>query len=179
MAFLSNTISYITIKEVTFADIVGGNLNDILAGLFKGDDWGSILKVSSVLESVTRRAIAKKLGLPLNHKSMGKIHFAERLTLCYDLTLISKEAYEYANAIRELRNNLAHTGTELSLDIEKMKGQEFYKKYVSKLQGFVAIANQSAEDRGRGHKNTLVMCLITFIAQIAQSQYGEDWLKPQ
>ena len=167
----------IQINLENFKLITGIEFDHFFNHILKGDRWGNFLKVVSVLESTSKRAIALKTKIDPNSEAIGRIEFYNALQLCRELKLITEEAFAFANYLRQVRNDLVHKGFSLDLDIEKMKGTTFYKKYKDRIGQFVAIEGHDISNNDKEHFNTLIMGVCVFVSLINKELYGEDWLE--
>jgi len=163
------------VKTDTYQKLTGVDLKYLVTNLSYGDAWGALLKVAFVLETTAKRAVAFKRGADPLSSSVRRIDFNTALTLCRDAKIISDEAFNFADYIRQVRNNLVHKGGVLHLDVHELRGTSFYRKYVNHIEGFVSIDGQSVINGDKEHINYLVFGANAFVADIAKSLFQEDW----
>lgn len=151
-----------TIKESTFTTITGLDMRHFAAHVGQGDAWGSFLKITAILEGSSKRAIGIKLGLDPNSEPVGHLEFFTALRLCREAKLISNEAFDFANYMRQVRNDLVHKSGQLNLDIETLRGKGFFQKYVARVESFVVIEDIRLTDGDKAHFTSLVAACISF-----------------
>jgi hypothetical protein len=131
-----------------------------------------------VLEASAKRAIALKLGTdPASDGTMRMVLY-NALLLRQEAKLISDQAFAFANHVRHVRNDLAHSGGELDLDVERLRGSKFFAKNREAIANFVTMESQAITDGIQQHLNTLFLGCVTFISQLASSLLGEQWVVP-
>ncbi len=96
------------ISIVGFEKLTGSDFTYFVTHILSGDAWGSFLKMASLLEASSKRAVGMRLGLDPSSESVGRIEFSSALLLCKETGLTSAEAFEFANYIRQVRNDLVH-----------------------------------------------------------------------
>jgi len=168
-------ISHISIHLDTFKTITGIDFDYFAKHALKGDDWGSFLKLVSVIESCAKRAIGIKVGVDPELESVGRIEFATALLICRDASLISGEAFNFANELRQVRNGLAHKGGVLHLDVSAVLGTKHARRYPARVHGFIMLEGSSVTAGTKEHLNILFAGCVGFVAQLASGLFGENW----
>lgn len=169
--------SCFNIKKESFEKLTGCDIDHIVEYVMMGDSWGTFMKISAMIETASKRALAFKLGIEPDCDSVMKISFYKSLVQCKEAGLISFEAYEFANTLREVRNGLAHKGGVLDLSIERLLGTEFFKKYVKQIQEFIVLGDTRITDDTQSHLNTLLMGYVAFVSMLAKSLLDEEWIE--
>lgn len=167
----------ITINKERFKSITGMDLIHFMDHILKGDSWGNFLKIASVLEVSSKRAVALKMNVDPKAEVISKIDFNTALLLCKEMKIITSEAFNFANHVRQVRNDLVHNGFTLNFDIEARKGTKYFKKYKSNITGFISIEGHDITTSEKEHFNTLVMGTCIFIGLISKSIYQDNWLE--
>jgi hypothetical protein len=167
----------VTVHIERFKIITGVSLEHFTQNILKGDSWGIFLKIASVIESSSKRAIALKKGLDPDSPASIKVKFSVSLIKCSELSLITKEAFNFADNIRKVRNDLVHKGNLLNLNIETMNGKEFNEHYIKMVNDFVSIQGFDISKNEKQHFDTLVMALIIFTGLISKELYQDNWLQ--
>jgi len=169
---------YIEIKIESFARLTGCDLNHFTDHVMRGDSWGTFMKLATLIEASAKRAVALKLGVDPASEGAMRIEFYCALLLCKEAKLISEEAFAYANYIRHVRNDMVHSGTTLDLDVGRLRGSDFFKKYQAKIEEFVSIQDAKIMDGLQQHLNTLFLGCVAFVSQLAKALLGEEWVVP-
>ena len=167
------------ISIVGFEKLTGSDFTYFVTHILSGDAWGSFLKMASLLEASSKRAVGMRLGLDPSSESVGRIEFSSALLLCKETGLISAEAFEFANYIRQVRNDLVHKGGILHLDIERFRGAAFFKKYRARVEAFVSIQGKTVDGGEREHLETLLLGCIAFVGLLSKELLDEDWIRPR
>ena len=173
-----NSTKQIHISLSNFSKLTGCEFEHFSNHIMKGDAWATFMKIAAVVEATSKRAIAIRIGIDPSSEGAMRLEFHNAIVLCTEAGLISKEAFEFANYIRHVRNDLAHNGSSLDLDIEKLRGSQFFKKYQGKLESFAVIDGQRISDGPQQHINTLFLGCVVFINELAKSLLNEDWVVP-
>ena len=159
-----------------FKVLTGLDLDHFTSQIMRGDEWGTFLKLATIIETSAKRALGLKLGVEPSAEAVLRIEFQTALALCKDARLTSQEAFEFANYVRRIRNHLAHNGDRLDLDIEKLRGSTFFNKYKGKIEAFVSIEGTKITDGHQQHLNALMVGCIAFISLLAKSSLNEEWI---
>lgn len=104
------------------------------------------------------------------------MEFYNALVLCKDAKLISEEAFAFANYMRHVRNDLAHNGGALDLDVERLRGESFFKKYEERIGSFVSMQGTKITDGPQAHLNLLLMGCVAFVSLLAKELLEEEWV---
>ncbi len=162
------------INEQNFESISGMELILFLERVHTGDSWGRFLKIVSILETSTKRAIGIKLGLDPANKYLGKQEFMNTVHLCAELNIISNEARQFVIKLIEIRNKLVHTTGQLILDIQELQGEKFYKNYIKQTDNYVRVSNAKIDNGDSDHFIILITGCTHFINQISESLYPSN-----
>src|SRR5258706_16164525 len=100
----------IQIKLDSFRTLTWCELNHFTSHIMRGDAWGTFMKLAAVIEASAKRAIALKLGTDPSSDGAMTLEFYNCLLLCREAKLISDQAFDFANRVRDVRNELAHSG---------------------------------------------------------------------
>jgi hypothetical protein len=168
----------INIKIESFQKLTGCELDHFTAHAMRGDAWGTFMKLAAVVEASAKRAVALKLGTDPSSDAVMRMEFYNALLLCHEAKLISEQAFSFGNYVRHVRNDLAHTGGSLDLDVERLRGSKFFNKYRDAIAAFVTLEGQKITDGIREHLNALFLGCVTFVSQLAESLLGERWVVP-
>jgi hypothetical protein len=168
---------WIQISLGSFEKLTGATFDHFAAHVLRGDAWGSFLKMASLIEASSKRAIGLKLGLDPSSDGVGRIEFYSALVLCKETGLITREAYEFANYLRHVRNDLVHKGGILHLDIEQLRGITFFKKYRERVEAFASIQGVSLADGEQQHLNTLLVGCVAYLGLLSKVLFDEDWFQ--
>ncbi len=139
---------------------------------------GSFLKIASLIEASSKRAIGRRLGIDPSSEGVGRLEFYSALVLCRDAKLITVEAFDFANYVRQVRNDMVHKGGILHLDIEQFGGSRFFQRYRARVDAFISIRGMKIDDGAREHLRTLLVGCIAFLALLVKALFNEDWLQP-
>jgi hypothetical protein len=142
----------------------------------RGDAWGTFMKFVALIEASAKRAVALKLGVDPSSEGAMRMEFYNALILCKDAKLISDEAFAFANYMRHVRNDLAHNGGALDLDVERLRGASFFKKYEERIGAFVSLQGTKITDGVQAHLNVLLMGCVAFVSQLAKALLSEEWI---
>lgn len=159
-----------------FKTITGISFDHFAHNILKGDSWGTFLKIASVLESSSKRAVALKTGKNPDSQTSLSIKSSLALKKCFESSLITQEAFNFADNIRKVRNDLVHKGNILNLNIEKMNGTEFYNYYIKMVSDFVVIESFDIAKSEKQHFDTLIMAVAVYVGLISKEIYKDDWL---
>jgi hypothetical protein len=168
----------ININIESFLRLTGCELDHFTANVMRGDAWGTFMKLAAVIEASSKRAIALKRRTDPSSQAAMKRKFFAALHLCHEEKLISGEAYDFADCVRDLRNELVHTGSRLDLDVERFTDAEYFRKYQEKVGAFVDVEKNKISDGIRQHLNVLLVGCVAFISQLAKNILGEEWVMP-
>ena len=166
------------ISIANFKIITGTELEHFTSHVLRGDAWGSFLKLASTIEAASKRAIGIKLGIDPSLEAVARMEFYTALLLCRETELIPPSAFDFANYIRHVRNDLVHNGGMLNLDIEKLRGSAFFAKYKSRVEAFITIEGMSVVSSEQQHMNTLLVGCVGFISFLSKALFNDDWYKP-
>ena len=165
-----------TISKESFARITGTELDHFLKHILVGDSWGVFLKITTVIESSSKRAIGLKLAIDPDLPSVANLELLTALRLCRDIGLVTDEAFNFANRLRSMRNELVHSGKVLNLSLDEIFKNADGPKYMKSLDEFVRIEGQSALDGAQQHQNALLFACVAYAALLAKALLQDDWL---
>lgn len=173
---LGISLAMIEIPKNSFQRISGIELDYFFKHVMNGDDWAIFLKLVTMLEAASKRAIGIKLGIDPDLEAVGKLEFFAALRLCREANLIPEDAFNFANRARLLRNDLVHSGAVLELTVETVVARTDGSKYLKGLDQFVRIEQESATDSSKSHRHALLFACVVFVGHLAHALFDERWL---
>ena len=151
-----------------------------MSNVFKGDDWGILLKVNCVIEIICRRAIAKSKNMKLGSSKVRDMSYNYCLKNCYELNIISKTLFESVSLLKSARNQILHSGDTLHLKLDElakdsMIGTSVIKDYKTKIIQHINVEDQNIDESSHAHHTQWILMLLSLAAEIAKNLYQEEW----